>query len=78
MRVDGSDKVRTINVACFNYLGRGCSSVARASDRHSADAGSIPLCSKGFFSQSQLSVHTFFSVSVHALHNRMHLDLCAR
>ena len=36
----------------------GCSSVGRASDRHAAEAGSIPQCGKGFFSQSQLSVQT--------------------
>ena len=40
------------------YLGRGCSSVGRTSDRHAADAVSIPRCGKGFFSQSQLSVQT--------------------
>ena len=34
----------------------GCSSVGRASNRHTADTGSIPRCGKGFFSQSQLSV----------------------
>ena len=45
----------------------GCSSlVERASDRHAADAGSIPRCGKGFFfSQSQLSVQTLLRVSVH-------------
>ena len=37
----------------------------RASDRHAADAGSIPWCSKGFFSPSQLSVQTLLHVSVH-------------
>ena len=37
---------------------RGCSSVGRASIRHDAEAGSIPRCGKGFFSQSQLSVQT--------------------
>ena len=45
-----------------------CGDVAqlvRASDRHAADAGSIPRCGKGFFSQSQLSVHTLLRVSVH-------------
>ena len=31
-------------------VGGGCSSVGRASDRHAADAGSIPRCGKGFFS----------------------------
>ena len=35
-----------------------CGSVGRALNRHAADACSIPQCSKGFFSQSQLSVHT--------------------
>ena len=39
-------------------VGWGCSSVGRASDRHAADAESIPRCGKGFFSQSQLSVKT--------------------
>ena len=38
--------------------------LVRASDRRVADAGSIPMCGKGFFSQSQLSVQTF-TVSVH-------------
>ena len=32
--------------------------LVRTSDRHAADAGSIPRCGKGFFSQSQLSVQT--------------------
>ena len=32
--------------------------LVRAADRHAADAGSIPRCGKGFFSQSQLSVQT--------------------
>ena len=30
-------------------MGWGCSSVGRASDRHAADTGSIPLCGKRFF-----------------------------
>ena len=36
----------------------------RASDRHTADAGSIPQCGKGFFSQGQLPVQTLLRVSV--------------
>ena len=44
--------------------GWGCSAVGRASDRHAAEAGSIPRCGKGFFSPSQLSVQTL-TVSVH-------------
>ena len=40
--------------------------LVRASDRHAADAGSIPRCGKGFFfSQSHLSVQTLLRVSVH-------------
>ena len=39
----------------FSWCHWGCSSVDRASDRHAADAGSIPRCGKGFFSRSQLS-----------------------
>ena len=51
---------------CFtNQLGRGCSSVGRASDRHAADADSIPRCGKGFFSQCQLSVHTLLLMFVY-------------
>ena len=42
----------------FENTGRGCSSVGKASDRHATDAGSIPRCGKGFFSQSQLPVQT--------------------
>ena len=34
----------------------GCSSVGRAPDRHSADAGSIPRYGKGFISEGQLLV----------------------
>ena len=32
--------------------------VGRPSDQHTAEAGSIPWCGKGFFPQSQLSVQT--------------------
>ena len=41
-----------------------CSSVGRSSDRHVADAGSIPQCGKGFFSQSTFSADSP-TVSVH-------------
>ena len=44
--------------------GWGCSSVGRASYRHAADAGSIPRCGKGLFSQSQFSLQTSLMVSV--------------
>ena len=43
----------------------GVTQLVRASDRHAADAGSIPRCGKGFFSPSQLSVQTLLRVSVH-------------
>ena len=39
--------------------------IGTASDRHAADAGSIPRCGKVFFSQSQLSGQTLLNVSVH-------------
>ena len=45
--------------------GGDAAQLVRASDRHAADAGSIPRCGKGFFSQSQLSVQTLLRVSVH-------------
>ena len=50
--------MNTRHLACLVHQGRGCSSVIRASDRHAAEAGSIPRCGEGFFSQSQLSVQT--------------------
>ena len=37
--------------------------LVRASDRHAADAGSIPRCGKEFFSQSQRSVQTLLRCS---------------
>ena len=37
---------------------QGCSSGGKASDRYAAEAGSIPRCGKGFFSQSQPAVQT--------------------
>ena len=39
----------------------------RASDRHAAEAVSIPRCGEGFFSLSQLSVQTLLRVQSHAL-----------
>ena len=47
----------------MSCVGRGCCSVGRVSDRHVAEAGSIPRGGKGFFSQSQLSAQTL-TVSV--------------
>ena len=52
---------------------QGCSSVGRASNWHTAEAGSIPQCGKGLFSQSQLSVQILLQcpdnpyVQTHAL-----------
>ena len=51
--------------------------LVRASDRHAADAGSIPRCGKGFFSQSTFSADSL-TVSITLVRNRMHLHLCAR
>ena len=53
-------------------LAGGVAQLVRASDHHSADAGSIPRCGKGLFSQSQLSVQTLLHVSVHPMYNHMH------
>ena len=50
--------------------------LVRASDRHAADAGSIPRCGKGFFSQGQLSVQTF-TVSVHPPCAIACINICA-
>ena len=51
--------------------------LVRASDRHAADAGSIPRCGKGFFSQSQLSVQTLLRVSVHPQCAIACINICA-
>ena len=45
-----------------------CGDVAQlvnTSDCHAIDAGLIPRCGKGFFSQSQLSVQTLLRLSLH-------------
>ena len=52
--------------------------LVRASDHHAADAGLIPPCSKGFFSQSQRSVYTLLRCPYAPVCNRMHQHLCAR
>ena len=46
-----------VDSVALGMIWKGCSSAGRASDRHAAEAGSIPRiprCGKGFFSQSQL------------------------
>ena len=43
----------------------GCSSVARASDRHAADAGSTARCGKEFFLQESIFSADSLTVSVH-------------
>ena len=52
--------------------GRGCRSAGSASDRHAADAGSIPQCRKGFFSQSQLLLQTLLQRMCTSVCNCMH------
>ena len=51
---------------CKIQLNGGVAQSVRTSDCHAADAGSVPWCSKGFFSQSQLSVKILLRVSVHS------------
>ena len=46
-----------------------------ASDRHAAEAGSIPRCGKGFFSQSQLAVQTLPVVNGNTKTPSMHRRL---
>ena len=54
--------------------GGGVAQLVRASDRHAADAGSIPRCGKGFFSQCRLSYVCPYT----RVCNGMHFHLCAR
>ena len=63
--------------ADYNQLGWWCNSVGRASDWPAADAGSMPWCGKGFFSQSQLWVQTLLQCLYTPMCNRMRLCLCA-
>ena len=72
-----SNKTETALTKSGLLSGRGCSSVGRTSDRHAADAASIPRYGEGFFSQSQLSVQTLLRVSAHPVCNRMHWHLRA-
>ena len=64
------------SVPC-SYHGGDVAQLVRASDRHAADAGSIPLCGKGFFSQSQLSVQILLRVSVHSPCAIACINICA-
>ena len=57
----------------------GCSSAGRAPNRQATNAGSIPWCSKGFFSQSQLfSADSLYGVRTLPVCDRIHLHLFAR
>ena len=61
-----------------DLTGRGCSSVARASERYPADAGSVSWCSIWVFSPSQLSVQTLLRVSVQPPCAIACIDICAQ
>ena len=69
----GSSELHFVNRSFSQFLGWGYSAVGRALDRHVADIGLIPRCSKGFFSQGQLAMQTLLwclytpSVQAHAL-----------
>ena len=58
--------------ATVHTVGGDVAQLVRASDRHAADAGSIPPCSKGFFSQGQLSVQTLLRCPYTPVCSRMH------
>ena len=49
----------------ISIAGWGCSSVGRASERHAAEAGSIPRCGKGFFLLESTFTAVSLPVSVH-------------
>ena len=53
------------NFWCQSF-GMGCSSVGRALDLHAANTALIARCSKGYFSQGQLTVSVNLSVQLHA------------
>ena len=59
-------------------MGIGCTQLVRASERHSANARSIPRCGEGFFSQSQLSVQTLLRCPYTPVCNRLHFHQCTR
>ena len=64
-----------VTAHCHSHTGNmgwRCSSVGRALDRHTADAGLIPCSSKGFFSQSQLLAQTLIWCLYTPECNRMH------
>ena len=44
----------------MSVLDRDVAQLVEHWDQHAADAGSVPLCGKGFFFQGQLSVQTLF------------------
>ena len=50
--------LKTVHFRLGCCYGWGCSSVGRTSDWHATEAGSVPWCGRGFFSQSQLLVQT--------------------
>ena len=52
-------------------------SSVRATDRHAADAGSIPRCGKRFFPSVKLSVQTLLGVSVHPTCAIACINICA-
>ena len=52
-----------------------CSSVGRESNQHSADAGLIHWCGKGFSFQSQLSVQTLLWCSYIPMYD--YINICA-
>ena len=54
--------VSALSSLSFCCLGWGCSSVGRASNRHVADAGSIPRCGKRFFPTVNFQCRLFYVV----------------
>ena len=59
-------------------MGRGCSSVARASDRHAAEVGSVSsVAVRDFSSRVHFQCRLSYGVRTALVCNRMHSHLCA-
>ena len=56
---DWSRQDYQVQLIGWKLLGWGCSSVGRSSDLHTASAGLIPQCGKGFFLQSNFSADSY-------------------
>ena len=68
----GLDAEALSNTVTFCPTGRKGGGVAQLVECRTADAGAMPQCGKGFFSQSQLSMQTPLRCPYTPLWNHMH------